>query len=156
MAQVSSPVEAIALAQSFLIDSAETVPELFRKKLRELVTPGKLPGPIAIQKIAELCYAWRDKLPKEAIEVGLQNAGILVMYQQFGYQDGRGQGMVSAFNGGTDDLPKPDPEFSEETLSQPPASPVTPQPMSPPPATPVPAPAGEPPAPAPDDPKGWS
>lgn len=115
----NSPFAPLAEAQDFLLDRVAETPEDFRNKLREIIRPGNLPLPIATRDAAELIYAWRDKLPKGMIEIGVRLTQSLIFWRQFDYQNERGPAMIAAFEGDEGEAPAPERELTPEALSAP-------------------------------------
>lgn len=119
-------VQAAASIHNFFIDNIAPLPDDFKEKLRELLVE-QAAGPFQARLVLELIYARKDDLPVEMLQIGLQLTQLMVNYQQLGYQNGRGQGIVDQLLAmpGVEpaapvearSVPKPDPQFvpSEET-----------------------------------------
>jgi hypothetical protein len=123
----------LAAANDFLIDRVASVPQLFRDKLREIIRPGNNPMPIAMRDAGELIYAWREQLPPEMIEIGVAMIGNLIMFRQFGYQEGRGAAILATFAGNEPNPPEAQRELTEEGLTPAPEAPPAPISELPPP-----------------------
>lgn len=115
--------QAMALIQDFLIERTAATPADVRATLREVIDPSQ-PTPVATRKAIEVIYARRAELPVELLQIGVQMTNLMVRYQQLGYQNGRGQGILAELlsipgvqptEAVPTEPPAPDPNFTPET-----------------------------------------
>lgn len=97
MRTFTSISEAACSIQEFLYDRAESLPADIRDRLKELTRPTSSPVD-AVVKGAEMLYARKDEIDKDAKELG---AALALMAEQYNFhglaEDQRGSRIAGAF-----------------------------------------------------------